>query len=215
MQTFREAISDIREELKALNVDERYSNRFLYNKLINQATLFISQDAENRRLFKEHEFIKPIPCFDMEEVYGDNCGVEFFRFSTVSKSKIPLPETYPTLFGSIIKIFNEDESKEYVIVPVGSYRDYINRRIKTPHVSYCWVKDKYLYIPNIFIQSVKLSGAFVSLPSDKTKLNAPLDNIFNVPGKLLKIIKQEIVKELAQINKQIQEDQTPNMRVKD
>lgn len=204
-QTLREVCSDIINDVKAYNLDDRLSYRYVKNKLIDKAEYFVRQDAEARKLQKIIDLWQPIDCIDLVEVPANYCGDVSCK--TVMKSVIKLPESYQTNYGNLIKVFNIDYTKEYTLTTPALYKDEKNRKFPS-NKSYYWVIGGYIYIPDSTVEVISVLGMFKE--SLQNGCNKPLDSKFSFPDYIKTIAKQEVLKELL-TGKQIPQDEKPNL----
>jgi hypothetical protein len=211
-QTIKEICSDIINDLRSYNLDERISYRFIKNKLIDNANYFTKQDAELRKITKLTNLWQPLDCVEMVEVPLSNCGGAGCK--KIMRSTIKIPETYQTGYGYSLKVFNNDYTKEYNPTQPSYYRDIVNRPFPTKN-GYYWLVDGYLYIPDSEVEEVQILGMFketLNLSTDGCP--KPLDTVFTFPDYIVTISKKETLKELLGSHKQINPDDTPNLNVK-
>lgn len=206
MPTNRKICSDIVGYLKANNIDERIPYRLILSTLKDTANLLIKQDSDSRRLFKQANLWKPIPCLELEEIPLIDCPVDI-SCKTIKRSKDKLPEFYTATYGSLLKISNVDGSGSYTETTFEAYNDQINRRFKNSNISYFLIINNYLYVPDTTIEAVRVSGFFrddAALICGNSCIK-PLDLEFNCPDYLVTVVKQETQKQLLQRFRQIDE----------
>ena len=208
-QTIKEICSDIINDLRSYNLDDRVSYRFIKNKLIDKANYFTKQDAELRKITKLSNLWQPIDCVELEEVSLSNCGGNGCK--KVMKSTTKIPDTYQTGYGYTLKVFNIDYTKEYNIIQPSYYKDIINRPYATKN-GYYWLVDGYIFIPDSEVEVITVLGMFKeTLNTSKDGCPKPLDTIFAFPDYIVTIAKQETLKELLGSFKQINPDESPNL----
>jgi hypothetical protein len=151
MQTLRQAISDIVNDLRAYNLDDRFSFRFLANKLKGKIETFIKQDSEVRAIFNINEIWKAIPCVELEDADYGVCSEYYDYCDVLKRSKIKLPDVYTGRYGNFIKVLNVNNSNEYKQIKSFEYKDIKRREYRNKSIKYFWVEDGYLYIPDILI----------------------------------------------------------------
>ncbi len=216
MQTVREAISDISDGLKALNVDDKFAFRFLANKLQGKIDTFIKQDAEGRTIFNINEIWKPLPCIKLETATYDTCS-EFYEYcDIVKKSKKKIPPVFTGRYGNFIKILSLNSSKEFKVIKSFQYKDIKNREFFNKLDKYCWIEEGYLFIPDSEIEEVRGLGLFKDSLSAEyfnghcDECYKPLDAEILVPDYILEIAKTAVVAELFQ-SKRAPVDEKPNL----
>lgn len=219
--TNRQICSDIVEYLRANNIDDRYSFRYILSELRDSAQNFIKQDADNRRIFKQANLWKPVPCpFKLEETPLVSCGYDL-DCSVILKSTDKLPPTYATVYGNLLKISNIDGSGTYQQIFPTNYQDEKNRRFFNKSITYYWISDDYLYIPDKYIEAVKVLGFFkdhtylkIKNCLKSTSCIHPLDMEFSCPDYLIAIVKKDIQNKLLQESRR-PVDENPNLNLND
>lgn len=216
--TSRQLVSDISAELKALNIDERISNRFILSRLTDKTRTIIKQDADARKLFKTTNVWKTIKCVDLCEVDFTECACNIPNCKVVMKSKLKLPKTFDSNYGTLLKVFTINGEKEYIQTSLSGYIDIQSREYSNKNIKYFWLDDSYIYIPDSQVESVMISGLFenpyeadIFAGVEGAECLKPLDYLFPCPGHLLDAVKTATISELAQIYKRIPEDEKPNM----
>lgn len=216
-QTIRQICSDIINDVKAYNLDDRLSYRFIKNKLFDKISIFVKQDAEMRKLQKLSDLWKPLTCFPMIEIPIDECGDN--SCDKILKSTYKVPSVYQTSYGYSLRVFNNNYSKEFLPIAPGTYRDIKGRPFKSKN-GYYWLANGYLMIPDSTIEEVTLSGMFKE-DSELAKIKNPkaciklLDSVFSFPDYLIALAKKEVLTELLGGNRRVQEDDKPNDNHKD
>lgn len=208
-QTLRQVCSDILHGLKAYNLDDYVSFRYIKNILLDKASYFTKQDAEMRKLTKLGDVWKPIDCVEMCPTDITDCGVT--GCSSLVKSRIKIPAAYQTGYGYALKVFNTNYTKEYVMIQPSYYKDLAARRFK-PSNGYFWLLDNHIYIPDSEVEVVTVLGMFKEdarlVGEDCPKV---LDSSFPFPDYIVTISKQETLKELLTTTRNIKDDQNPNL----
>ena len=222
MPTNRQVISDVVTFLRINNIDERVSYRAILSDLRHASDNFIKQDTDNRRLFKQSKLFKPLQCgIEMVEVPLIECGFDIVDARTMMKSTEKLPTPYYTNYGALIRVSNIDGSKNYTLTNFEDYNDNINRKYVDKTALYFFVVDDYLYIPNAYIETVRVSGFwktddYLNAGKCKKSVNCvkPLDQEFNCPDYLIKIVKDTVKQQLLQ-TLQRPVDEKPNGNAND
>lgn len=214
-----EIVSRVLNTLKALTKDNRLSRRHVLYTLQQKSKFLISQKLNDKSLFKEDNLYKVVDCFELKELDVYNCDiVEFRSCNKLMKSKKKLPELIYSRYGASLKEVTSIDG-EYLFKPttLSQYRVDKKRAGFNDKLSFFYIKDGYLYLPNSEVQVVSLyiltADAYeaeqCSECSDK-KCDSVWDFEFNCPDKLLEVVIQETIKELS-MNRQIQADQNPNL----
>lgn len=213
MPTYREVISDLISDLKAVNLDDSFSFKHLTNKLQNSAQSFLKTDSEYRTVLKTYNLYSPIKCVPMIEVPLTDCGCDVYC-KKVMRSKFKIPKTYESKYGNLLKVLTINFGKEYTKIDPFTYKDYKNRRYGKNFLF--WILDDYIFIPDSEVEEVSVLGAFKNLneilqlnTNDKVCLSI-LDSEFNFPEYIINLAKKDVFNELA-TGKQINEDDSPDL----
>lgn len=227
--TIKQFISDIMGDLRAQNIDDFISPKYIYYKSIDIAADFMKKDnTVNRRLTKLSEGWKSIECLDMVEVpLVECCEIETRLCEKLMKSKLPLPNTFTSSFGNII---------EFVSSPnLGSFYDPTTPRVwqtiqkrkdKVKNKKYYFIIDNYIYIPIAkgelgTPESIRLKAWFTE-PWKADELNAILKNTkkycvdvygtqMPIPEYMKNDVTKELLTQLRSVYLQIQKDEYPDM----
>ena len=197
-QTIRQICSDIINDVKSYNQDDRLSYRYIKNKLFDKIAIFVKQDAELRKIQKLVDLWKQVPCFEMIDVNLNECDVT--SCERILKSINKVPSVYETSYGYAIRVFNSNFSKEFLPINPGSYRDIKNRPFKSKN-GYYWISNGYLYIPDSLIDEVTLL-CMVKEDAEIQKIKNPkaciklLDSVFSFPDYLVALAKKEVLNDI-------------------
>lgn len=216
MTTLRKAISDIAIDLKAYNLDDKYSYRFIASKLKGNIETFLKQDSLDRTILNINELWKPIYNIALETSYDPSLNIYYDSKDYIKKSIKKIPEVYISKYGNLIKIVNINNTGEYKQIKSFEYKDIKNREFKNKRSKYFWIEDGYLYIPDSDVEEVRGYGLFKD-SQEADLFNGtvdccykPLDSVLLVPEYIITIGRKEVVTELASINKRLIEDSNPD-----
>lgn len=200
----RQIISDVINFLRANNIDERFSYRYILSELRDAAQTLIKQDTDNRRIYKQTNLWKPLPCgVEMEEVPFIQCNIDIEDGRRMMRSKERLPAVYTTNYGALLNVSTLDGTilKETTFEKL---KDDSTRRFKIKE-NYFILSDGYLFVPDLYVEALRLSGFFkdedyLNFGSCKhaTSCISPLDQEFNCPDYLVKVVKETVQKSLFQ-----------------
>lgn len=214
MPKLREIISDLVGDLNAVNRDDRYSYRYLANKLRDKAQYFLKQDADLRKIFKMNDLWKTIDCIEFEDVDVLTCPWYLRDCSKIKKSKEKIPDTFETNYGNTIIITTLKGNKPLKQIKPFQYQEQVSNPFAKGKLF--WFEDEHIFIPDSSIKFVKGYGIF----KDTTKVDkfngldtcvSPLDSEFSFPDYIITIAKQEVLKELLGSNKQIIADNNADL----
>jgi hypothetical protein len=222
----RQIISDIVGDLRALNLDDRVSKKYILSKLRSFAAILIKRDADTRRLLRISEIWTNVPCVELCEVpIVDCCDIDIPNCQTVMKSRKPLPDLLQTQNKELLQIFNPKWSREFKLITPQEYKNIIDREFHDPRLKYFWLDNNYIIVPDALVTDVRVRGVFVS-PADANKLNSCipsneqecvsiLDQPFVCPDYLVGPVKQETLKDLFSFYKRNVVDENPNLNTEE
>lgn len=220
MITVGEFISEVRNNLRSLSVDEWIPGKFIHYKGIGYSALFLKREADDKRLHKYTNLWTTISCLELIEDDLVNCCSEPIPNCTkVMRSKVKLPDLYSTRYGYLIQVFSSDYSKTYKLTSPSAYKYVASREFIDPRTRYAWIENGYLIIPNSSVTSVVVKGMFTDkkealmLDCNVTSKDciSLLDQEFIIPEHLIADVKNAVTKELAEIYKRIVPDELPNL----
>lgn len=221
--TNRQIISDIVNDLRAVNLDDRVSKKYILTKLRDFAALFIKRDAELRRLLNISDIWVEVQCVELEQrPLVECCEIDIPNCTMVMRSIKKIPETFETTYKELLEVHNPIYAKEFKQITPKEYKNIKSREFQDKRMKYYWISNGYLIIPDSLVEIVTLRGAFIN-PAEAKKLNScdsgedengcvsVLDQMFVCPDYLLPVVKQEVLKDLFNFYKRNVLDETPNI----
>jgi len=220
--TNREIISDIVNDLRALNLDDRVSKRYILSKLRSFASLFINRDSESRRLYTMSEIWTNVSCVELCEVpLVDCCDIDIPNCTMVMKSRKKIPDLIQNKFRELLQVLNPKFSREFTFTTPEQYKNILNREFYDKRIKYYWIQNGFLIVPDALVTTVTLRGVFLE-PAEANKLNSCipeseqecvsiLDQPFVCPDYLVSVVKQETLKDLFNFYKRNVVDEAPNL----
>jgi hypothetical protein len=218
-RTVGEMLSDVRQDLHAVNLDEWIPGYYIHRKLIDNTGLFLKREADGMRMQQYPDIWVTVDDVTMEEsqlVGAYQIDVPDCTRVMVSTKK--LPRIFTTRFGYLINISSIDYSGKYVQTTPDDFNNKSRRRFQDPTQRYFWIYNGKLIIPRSFVQSVTIRAIFAN-KKDGLKLNgcdytgcySNLDFAFPAPGHMLADIKKATVMELASIREKIPPSEYPHL----
>lgn len=216
MNTKRKIIESLRNKIRELNADSNYSNQFLYQSILEQASWLISREAStggiwvNTALFQSYT-VKMIEVSLIDSCLPISSGCKIFR------SKERLPNLWLDKSGPMLRsVSSVDGSTHFFyttsIVWSNKRKDPYKNKAQTKN---CFFEDGYLWIPEHNPHYVSVLGYFeddLSLATqnctdcDNKDCVRFLDTSFNVPPKLVAEILSKALQLLVGISRTIPED---------
>lgn len=167
--TNRELISEVIGDLRALQVDDRISERYVLSKLKRYNALFLKRENDQLRLYDDNNVWYPIECLEMEELdpkaYPDGCkGSNVIgKIHNYTRSRFPIPQLYSSKNGPLIReIQTLDDAGIYQPSTPTEYARIINREYRNPNIRYYWFDGMgRLVIPNSATKMVTIVASFM------------------------------------------------------
>jgi hypothetical protein len=192
--TVGEAISRVRNTLKAVKEDPFLTDRTIYFSIIKYS---------QSRLMKISNIFKVMPYVELIEVDKvDAACVGVYSGCYFKRTKERLPDLLTGIQGPIfrtvssidgtIELFRTDPGTWVSMTKTTTFK-YNNRQ-------YFWYLDGYLYFPNLIWDAVKIEAIFENdvETCDSDKCLIKQDQSLNVPDYLFSEIEQYVVQELTQ-----------------
>lgn len=223
----KEIVSEIVNDLRALNIDDRISSRYVLSKLRGFLALYIKRENDQRRLYDYDTLWLTVPCVEMEPSNDiECCGVVIPKCKTWMRSKKPIPEIYITAQGPAIQQLQS--ARGDIVFIKSTLKDYLkatSRRWQNPDNKYFWIENNHLVIPDSEIELVTLVAYFKDKKLGKElsgcpdtdcgeqdpKCALPLDEDFDCPDYLLAQVKQDTIANLFNFYKRNVVDDVPNL----
>lgn len=214
MPSVRDDINQIKKSINSVNPDVRFSNKFIYDKLLDITKLLIRREVEMRKIYSSQLFI-PIKCIELETVDVASCtNITIPKCNVLSRSKYKIPKVFQSPNGSIIKVFSVEESFEFHKTNISDYVLISKREFKGPQ-KYYWIENDYLYIPGyiseVLVKGIFVDGSSVELLNNK---NIKCSNFLNadsfIPDWLRKDAFDNVINNIASVTKRIPEDENTN-----
>jgi hypothetical protein len=202
MTTVGEAISRVRNTLKAVKEDAFLTDRVIYFSLIKYAKTLIKREDNQFRLMKMSSIFKVLPYIELIDVDKVEAGcVGVYSECYFKRSKEKLPTILNGMFGPIIRTASSiDGSIEMFRTEPGTWvsitRSSTFKYNKRP---YFWYLNGYLYCPNVDWDAIRVEAIFEgSLDTcDAEECQIFQDTDFTIPEYLFSEVEQFVIKELT------------------
>lgn len=203
MTTVGEAISRVRNTLKAVKEDAFLTDRTIYYSLIKYAKTLIKREDNQYRLMRMSSIFKVLPyieLIDVDKVEAGCTGV--YSECYFKRSKEKLPTILNGMFGPIIRTVSSiDGTIELSRTEPGIWISITkSSTFKYNKALYFWFLNGYLYCPNIDWDAIRVEaifeGALDTCDTD-SKCEIFQNTEFNIPEYLFSEIEQFVIKELT------------------
>ena len=187
--TVGEAISRVRNTLKAVKEDPFLTDRTIYFSIIKYGQSLMKREDNQLRLMKISNIFKVMPYVELIEVDKvDAACVGVYSGCYFKRTKERIPDLLTGIQGPI---FRTDPGTFVSMTKTTTFK--YNKR------QYFWYLDGYLYFPNLIWDAVKVEAIFEndteSCDSDKCLIKQ--EQSLNIPDYLFSEVEQYVVKELA------------------
>jgi hypothetical protein len=190
MTTIGEAISRVRNTLKAVKEDPFLTDRTIYFSLTKYAQTLIKREDNQFRLMKMSQIFKVLPYVELIDVDKVEAGcVGVYSECYFKRSKDKLPNILNGMFGPIIRTTSSIDGSIEMFRTTFKY----NKR------PYFWYLNGYIYCPNIDWDAIRIEAIFDG-PLDTCDSDPCVfrqDDPFVLPEYLFAEVEQFVIKELT------------------
>lgn len=200
--TVGEAVSRVRNTLKAVKEDPFLTDRTIYYLIIKYGQSLMKREDNQLRLMKISNIFRTMPYVELIEVdkvdaacHGVYSGCYFKR------TKEKLPEVLTGVIGPIFRtVSSVDGSTELFRTDPGTFVSMTkSTTFKYNKRQYFWFLDGHLYFPNLIWDAVKIEAIFENdvETCDSDKCLIKQEQSLNIPDYLFSEVEQFVVKELT------------------
>lgn len=202
MTTIGEAISRVRNTLKAVKEDPFLTDRTIYFSLMKYSQTLIKREDNQFRLMKMSQIFQVLPYVELIDVDKVEAGcVGVYSECYFKRSKDKLPSILSGMFGPIIRTTSSiDGSIEMFRTDPGTWISMTKTTtFKYNKRPYFWYLNGYIYCPNIDWDAIRIEAIFEnSTPTcDTDPCLIQQDQPLNIPEYLFSEVEQFVVKELT------------------
>jgi hypothetical protein len=202
MTTVGEAVSRIRNALKAVKEDAFLTDRTIYFALSKYAKTLIKREDNQFRLMKMSQIFQVLPYVELIDVDRVEAGcVGVYSECYFKRSKDKLPSILDGMFGPIIRTTSSiDGSIEMFRTDPGTWvsitKSSTFRYNKRP---YFWYLNGYIYCPNIDWDAIRIEAIFENQAEtcDTDDCLIKQDQPLAIPDYLFAEAEQFVMKELT------------------
>jgi len=201
MTTIGEAISRVRNTLKAVKEDPFLTDRVIYSSIIKYGQTLLKREDNQFRLMKISSIFQVLPyieLIDVDKVEAGCLGVYSGCYFKRSKEKLPtilngamgpIIRTTSSIDGSI-EMFRTDPGTWVSMTKTTTFK-YNTRK-------YFWYLNGYIYCPNIDWDAVRMEAIFQGVQDPCTETcDIAQDKPLSFPEYLFSEIEQFVIKELT------------------
>lgn len=205
MTTVGEAISRVRNVLKAVKEDPFLTDRLIYSLIMKVAKTLIKRDDRIESLFKYKSLFKELPCVELIEVDRvEACCIGIKTGCTIKRTKYKLPKLMEIGDMQVIRsITTLDYSKKATQTYPTIYTNMTHTSgFKYNRQKYYWYLDGHIYIPDVFWESIRVQAIFDEDIEDQLCTTEPgectkeQDRELSIPEHLFTEIEQMVVQQI-------------------
>ena len=202
MTTIGEAISRVRNTLKAVKEDPFLTDRTIYYSLLKYAQALIKREDNQFKLMKISSIFSVLPYIEMIDVDKVDAGcIGVFSGCYFKRSKEKLPTILDGVFGPIFRTVSSiDGTIEMYRTDPGTWVSMTKTTTwKYNRSFYFWYLDGYLFAPNIDWDAIRVEAIFEGKLDTCTteECGVKQDQQFALPEYLFSVVEQFVVKELT------------------
>lgn len=163
MTTIGEAVSRVRNNIKAVKQDAFITDRFLYSLILKYGRAYIKQQDTIKKLLRLGSLFRTIPCMELIITNKvEACCGSITSDCPIKRTQEKVPNIMEADFGPIFRTVSSiDGSIEVYPTTPSTYTSMTKSTSwKYNKRKYYWFLNGYIYIPDITWDSIKLDGIF-------------------------------------------------------
>ena len=214
MTTIGEAVSRVRQSIKAEVQDSFVTDRYIYSLILKYAQLLMRRQDNQNKLMKFNSVWQALPfveLIEVDKVEAKCAGIQ--SGCTIKRTKEKLPVFMEGYWGPLIRTVSSiDTSIEVQPTNPGTYTSMTKTTShKYNKTKYYWRLNDYIYIPNVEWDAIKIEGVF---EGDISKWNCDVEDDCTprylqqmyIPEYLFSDIETQVMNQLLNTMKVPQED---------
>jgi hypothetical protein len=202
MTTIGQAISRVRNTLKAVKEDPFLTDRTIYFALLKYGQTLIKREDNQYRLMRMSQIFKVMPYVELIDVDKVEAGcVGVYSECYFKRSKEKIPTILDGMFGPLIRtVTSIDGTTEMFRTEPGTWASITkSTTFKYNKRPYIWFLDGYIYVPNVDWDAIRIEAIFDgqldTCDSDPCLIRQ--DAPFVLPEYLFAEVEQYVIKELT------------------
>lgn len=181
--TRQEVIARLRNSIKEVNADTKYTNRYLWNVFWTNALILLKQESDKNRLYNQAAIWETI-CVKMDKVSPLLCDcLKLPMDCVVYRSRFKVPKISEGYYGRIYRfISSADLSNKITLVTPYQYE---LKQSKYNKEKYGFFHDGYFWTPNTKWSHIIISAIFEEEISKEFKCDCDDETTTDTCGSLL------------------------------
>lgn len=162
MVTIGEAVSRVRNIVKASTEDAFITDRFIFSIIMKHAKYYIRRQDSLNEILRFNSFFRRLPCVELIEVDRVEACCDVKSNVTVMRTKEKIPGVMDSSFGPLFRTVAsvDDSTIVYKTEPVLYNALSKTSGYKYNKQKYYWYLNGYLYFPNVVWEAVSVEGIF-------------------------------------------------------
>jgi len=199
--TVGQAISRVRNIIKAVKTDAFVTDRFLYSLILKYSDMYIKQELDKGRTQMLNPLYKTLPCVELIEVNKVEACCDI-QGCTIYRTKDKLPKIMTNVTGLLVRaVTSIDGTTRVNRTEPATYQSITKTSgFKYNKDKYYWFINDYMYFPNLGWPQVKIDALFTGDIS-KFLCDSPCTTIQStpspIPEHLYALIEQGVLKDLG------------------
>ena len=163
MTTIGEAISRVRNTLKAVKEDPFLTDRVIYHSIVKYGTTLLKREGNQNRLMRISSLFSVLPLvelIDVDKVEAGCFGV--YSGCYFKRTKEKLPEMMSGMTGPIVRTVSSiDGTIEMYQTDPGTWTSITkSSTFKYNKRPYFWFLNGYMYVPNVDWDAIRVEAIF-------------------------------------------------------
>jgi hypothetical protein len=202
MSAIGEAISRVRNALKAVKEDAFLTDRTIYFALTKYAQTLIKREDNQFKLMKISSIFQVLPYLELIDVDKVEAGcIGVYSGCYFKRTKEKIPSILNGAFGPVIRTVSSiDGTLEIYRTEPGLWLSITkSTTFKYNKNLYFWYLDDYLYFPNLEWDAIRMEAIFDGTVDscDSDPCLVKQDQPLNIPAYLFSEVEQYTIKELS------------------
>jgi hypothetical protein len=202
MTTIGEAISRVRNTLKAVKEDSFLTDRTIYFAITKYGKTLIKREDNQFRLMKMSQLFKVLPYVELIDVDKVEAGcVGVYSGCYFKRSKEKMPSILDGMFGPLFRTVSSiDGTLELFRTDPGTWASITkSTTFKYNKRPYFWYLNGYIYVPNVEWDAIRVEALFENdVPICDEEMCIPMqDQPLNIPEYLFSEVEQFVLQEFT------------------
>ena len=169
MKTVGEAVSRVRNIIKAVDMDDFITDRVIYSLIMKYAGMYIKRQSNQGTGTKFSSMFKRLPCIPLIDVDKVEACCDPRSGCTIKRTQTRIPNVMEGPQGPLLRTVTSMDgfTEAYRTTPTLYNSMTKTSAFKYNKNTYFWLMDNYIYIPNVEWDGLSVEGIFDSRSSSK------------------------------------------------